>query len=178
MILFILLKGIYFLISIGCALRCLETHHPDEYPFESTAKDEPKEIECSDDEDRCINVTTSLDFTLKVCSKIEDLGSNLFRIFPDNTLMVYPEWDKLELKEDECKKIPTDFMNPIKAEIAELKLKKINEKYLKKYNAWETFEAYTICTCSSDLCNGGIRFDAEKITVIIFSFIMSMLLIG
>ena len=191
------------MISIGHALKCLQTplissgklfdfavkdkrryeyyeeyeEEYDEYEEEYKEYLEYGEIECSHDEDRCINVETTLDYKIKGCSKVENLENFVNSHLQGYWLMgLHLELDGIELKKDECKKIPSEVMNPIKARVDEMNLGKldVDEDQRREIDNWEAFEAYTVCTCSSDLCNGGIRLEAKKIMLFIFSFIMSI----
>merc|ERR1712224_117496 len=138
---------------------------------------EPKEMECQNDEDICINVETTLDFKIKGCAKLGELE----RLPPDEMDVL----NAIEIKKDECKKIPVEVNNMIKSFIDfhkfmlnNVKEKKERENKKKELESIDGFEAHTLCTCSSDLCNAGVQIEAKSFMVVLFSLIISKLFMG
>ena len=170
--------GNYILISTGWALKCSETPSEQLKDVHNDSKEyEPKEVECKKYDDTCVNIETTLGFKFKGCATIEDVQSVLPRGW-DYVLFL----SEMEIKEDECKKFPNEINNLLKAQVEVgkwiLKNEKDEESREKienrmKLKEIEGFQAYTFCTCSTDLCNGGVRIKAKTSMVVILGFIIS-----
>ena len=131
-------------------------------------------MECQNDDDICINVETTLDLKIKGCAKIGE-----FQRSPPREMSVF---NAMEMKKDECKKIPVEINNMVKSYIYFAKFQLNEEKDEKKreekkneLEAIEGFEVHTLCTCSDDLCNAGVQIEAKSFTVVLFSLIISKL---
>jgi len=180
----------FLILREGYALKCLET--PDNKlkhgVWDETAKDEPIEVDCKNDEDTCFNVETTLDFKYKGCGKLKKLA--LEAIGPLTSGPGGRTVDNGEIMQDECKKFPSLLNNLIsinqdlmKAQAtyvnwANPELAKVEPDRAQFMKKMEDFKGYTICTCSADLCNGGFRIEGKSFGVVIVGFIILQFFMG
>ena len=155
-------------------------------------------MKCKEGENICINVESTLDSKIKGCGKVEeggkvDLKEFVLKMLPvelknyrENIKTILNQLKPIEIESNECKEKPSEINDFIKKmnDQAKSMLKgvtnedqrKMLEKEIEKLS--EALKQLTLCTCSTDKCNGGVQIEARKFTVVLFGLIISKLFMG